>query len=184
MTGCCWTLAFPPRTLLATRRLRRDPGLHQRCEQIRAVTTWLARQQGIPLLDDPRLLCVVHVPGSLQFDPDDWELTARAAMEGLGRARVLPAPLTPDLRGARHDDGPGTRFSVRLYAGGAALPPAMGRKTVRDLENYFDIGGPLLSAVKAAEQLHVTPRTICRWRALIREMGDAPWSFTTRPVRG
>jgi hypothetical protein len=173
---------LPRRTPLITSR--GDPRLYDRCDRIRRATIWLARQQDIPPLGRAAVMCVVHMPGWEQFDPAGWALTARAAMEGLGHARIIDVPADPDLRGTSGAGGKDTRFSIRVYGGGAAPPPPLSRKTRHQLENYFFAGGPLLSAWRAAELCGVNPRTVCRWRAIIREMGDTPWTFTTRPGSG
>lgn len=43
-------------------------------------------------------------------------------------------------------------------------------KRLYGIEDYLHIGGPSLSARQAAQRLGVTPRTVVRWRAALRNV--------------
>ena len=58
--------------------------------EIRRTAAWCARAAKIPTLDRAHIAYVVHIPSRRKFDPPNWAPSAKAAIDGLVDAGVLP----------------------------------------------------------------------------------------------
>jgi hypothetical protein len=199
LSGRCLQIALPDTIAILTDADLAPGGLTRRVayfrqKRIEAITEWLATTYHLPPVSKAVLLGIVHRPGSRRFDPGQWEPTVHAAAAGLIKAGVLPgtaAVTRTELRGASGRRSFVPQFVLRVYADGAEPPPPLSRHTQGRLENYLWVGGedpdPATGqrppARETAARLGVQPRTVVRWRGLLRVMGDAPWTFTA-PGRG
>jgi hypothetical protein len=87
-----WVLPLPDIDLINANEVR---GWHWRKERevaaaIRAAAAKAARDAGVPLLSRARVLYLVHPTGRTRiFDPSNWALSAKAAVDGLPDAGVF-----------------------------------------------------------------------------------------------
>ena len=87
-----YTLALPPHTPLINANDRRGHHAHaQLVKTIRQAACLLARHHHIPHLQQAHILYVVHPnPATRRRDPGNWAPSAKAAIDGLIDAHVLP----------------------------------------------------------------------------------------------
>ena len=87
-----WRIELPPRTVLLTSNDRLN--VHERAARIKALrhTGWaMARACKIPPLERAHIFYVLHPDTKTRRrDPGDWAPSAKAAVDGLVDARVLP----------------------------------------------------------------------------------------------
>jgi hypothetical protein len=137
--------------------------------RVRRAVARMARGQ-VPPLDQATMICVLRMPGVDRFRPLDWTPAAAAAADGLCDAGIFPGLehiCGPELRGASGARTPGPQLIIRLYAAGVTPPPRVGKHLAGRLEDYADIDGDQMHYTLAARQLHVTDRTVLRWRAVM-----------------
>ncbi|MFJ2780233.1 hypothetical protein [Kitasatospora sp. NPDC087315] len=86
-----FVLRLPPNLVL----LNGNHRLHwavkaRRTKAIRDAAGWTARQHKVPALRRARITFVVHPGRAGRLDPHNWYPSAKAAIDGLVDARVLP----------------------------------------------------------------------------------------------
>ncbi|MFB6505659.1 hypothetical protein ACFC07_21790 [Streptomyces sp. NPDC056099] len=87
-----WVLKLPEMDLINANEVRRwHWGKERRvAAKIREVAAVLARKERVPRLERARVVYVVHPKaGTRVFDPSNWSLTAKAAVDGLQDAGVF-----------------------------------------------------------------------------------------------
>lgn len=90
-TGRTWAITLAPGTQL----LNANQRLHYHAQAARAAwlreqAGWLARQQQIPPISRARIVCELLAPDNRRRDPANWAPTAKAMVDGLVDAGVLP----------------------------------------------------------------------------------------------
>ncbi|RSS94256.1 hypothetical protein EF903_06880 [Streptomyces sp. WAC05292] len=115
-----WVLELPDMVLINANEARRWHWAKERkvAAAIRSATATLARTKGIPQLNRARVLYVVHPRTRTRvFDPSNWSLSAKAAVDGLSDAGVFEddnaAIVTGvDPRAGTRQDGAHIRMSL------------------------------------------------------------------------
>ena len=92
LPGRRWRLAIPPGTTLisANDRPSHWAGRAAPTDVLRGVACVLARQQRIPPIPRARIVCYVRMTGNRRYDPGNYAPSAKACVDGIVDAKVLP----------------------------------------------------------------------------------------------
>lgn len=102
-----WHLLLPAGTpLLSLNQRLHHMEVYARGQNLQTVTGWLARAAKMPRLERVHILGYVLAPDHRRRDPHNWTPTAKAMIDGLVRARLLP---DDDWR---HVTGPDMRLAL------------------------------------------------------------------------
>ena len=113
-TGRSWTLELPPGTrLLSSNGSHRHWAAKQAdVNRLRDAFHWLAKAQRVPPLQWAHV--EYHVRARGRFDPANWMPTAKAGVDGIVRAGVLPDDNRKYLVGQDPREGMQMGFSLLI----------------------------------------------------------------------
>jgi crossover junction endodeoxyribonuclease RusA len=112
-----WTVELPPGMDLLNSNDRDGHWARRKriTEALRAAAGWAARQQKIPPLERAAIVAVYEPPDRRRRDPQNWQPSFKACVDGLVDARVLPDD------DSRHLDGPDPRLGEVCKGGRIVL---------------------------------------------------------------
>lgn len=120
-----WTILLKPPLLNANQQMHWAVKA-KKIKEIRSRSAWLAMVARVPRLQRAVIVIIVH-PGvrTRRFDPQNWAPSAKAAIDGLVDAGVLPDDSAKHLTRLSYEAGtpwPSTGIELRIRA--RSLPDA------------------------------------------------------------